>query len=67
MKFSGNVRNAKRNNGLNFGSDLWAVCVCVCLLAYNSKTYKWILMKFLEKIEDGTSNKPINFGSDPWP
>ena len=38
----------------------------VCLLAYYSKTYKWISMKFSGKIEDGTNNKPLNFGSDPW-
>ena len=39
----------------------------VCLLAYYSKTYKWILMKFSGKIEDGTSNEPLNFGNDLWP
>ena len=39
----------------------------VCLLAYYSKTYEWISMKFSGKIEDGTSNKALNFGSDPWP
>ena len=39
----------------------------VCLLAYYSKTYEWISMKFSGKIEDGTSNEPLNFGSNPWP
>ena len=39
----------------------------VCLLAYYSKTYEWILMKFIVKIKKGTSNKTLNFGRDPWP
>ena len=39
----------------------------ICLLAYYSKTYEWISMKFSGKIEDVTSNEPLNFGSDPWP
>ena len=63
MKFSGNVRNAMRNKWLDFGSDLWAVCLSLSILL---ETYEWILMKFSGKIEDGTSNKPWNFGSDPW-
>ena len=47
---------------------LVAICdLLVCLSAYYSKTYEWILMKFSGKIEDGTSNEPLNFGSDPWP
>ena len=46
---------------------LVAICgLFVCLLAYCSKTYEWISMKFSVKIEDGTSNKPLNFGSDPY-
>ena len=40
------------------------VTICglfVCLLAYYSKSYEWILMKFSGKTEDGTSNEPLNF------
>ena len=35
MKFSGNVRNAMRNNLLDFGSDPWAVCLSVSILLEN--------------------------------
>ena len=31
MKFSGNIRNAIRNNWLDFGSDLWPVCLSLSL------------------------------------
>ena len=35
VKCSGNVRNAMRNNWLDFGSDQWAVCVSVSILLEN--------------------------------
>ena len=50
MKFSENVRNAMRNNWLDFGSDQWAVCLSVGMLLKNlwmdfdeilSKDWEW--------------------------
>ena len=64
MKFSGNVKCSEKQliRFLAAVSGLF-----VCLLAYYSKAYKWISIKFSGTIEDGTSKKPLNFGSDPWP
>ena len=56
MKFSGKIEDGTSNKPLNFGSDVWPVCLS--LLAYYSKTYEWISMKYSGKIEDDTSNKP---------
>ena len=35
MKFSRNVRNAIRNNCLDFGSDQWVVCLSVSIFLEN--------------------------------
>ena len=50
FNFKGKIEDSKSNKPLNFGNDMWP---SVCLLAYCSKTYEWISMKFSRKIEYG--------------
>ena len=64
MKFSGNVRNAMRNNWLDFGSNQWAVCLSVSIFPENL----WMDFNEIFRKDWGcTRNKPLNFGSDSWP